>query len=509
MRGIWIQLLAYLSFQPAPLPEKPSERFTIFVELAKDAVLAPGQSPEQLLKDVAGAMGKRKKWLFLTKSSDRAEVFVRILGYRVRREHDTLLRTRVRYAARRERREDVQAIDFIDVNRLNETHYILAEARGLGFFREMVGFAGKEGASRKRAASELAKELEGFLKQNYWDLDSSRRQVAAQGLAAQSPTLEASRPRLDPFIITYLDAVETCLQGSFEEAAGKISPLTASELYAASNYFLASDRSAAELKAAALLHTPPMARPASTASSPIARARRTAIELGIAKRYSQAIPDTEERERFQKQWHLASAYYFHTRFRSTEAISLLASGLQQLPGDLDLLYALAAVQEASAARSGKNEGLVEAEMIYRLLLATQDPPDDVRIRLSHVALRSDRLEEAREWLERAELGFAPDDRPLAFFMVKGRLAAERGDWAAARELFEAASRKDPACQACIVALADSEQRLGNRDLAGQLVAEWLTAHGAEGRDGWWKFLIGPAAGYDALLRQMRSESFPR
>lgn len=513
MRALLVPLAAStLSIQPPEPPETPSERFTVYVEADPRATVAPNESVEKVLEKIAGGLKKRKKWLFLTDNSDKAEVFVTVLSHRVREEHVAKLGTRVRDRARREP-DEVQAIEIIDVNELSQRHYVLASVRVRGLSRVLAGHDGrKNGASLERAAVDLGRQLEGFLKANYWDLAERRRRFGSAGLelaeskepappSSPSPTT----PSLDPSFAVYLSSIEAYRRGDFVSAAMAISSLTPKELYRASTTLLAGERTSVDWKAAALLHTECVVTLPRQVSSHLELARRTALHLETAKRYSQAIEDPLDRERFQKRWHLATAYYFQTGFQYREALALLSSGLQLFPGDPEFLYAFGVFQEAAGALIGDRDRLAEAERIYRQLGEAKSPPADLDLRLAHVLLNLDRPLEAERRLQSVSLDDDRSDAALAAWMLRGEIARRRGDWLRARFAFTSAWKIDNSCQACAVAVAAAAERSGGQEDGSDFVARWLESPETGGHDGWWRFLLGPASRFESVLDELRAE----
>ncbi|MGH9324945.1 MAG: tetratricopeptide repeat protein, partial [Vicinamibacteria bacterium] len=299
-----------------------------------------------------------------------------------------------------------------------------------------------------------------------------------------------------------LRSVDLYRQGFFVPAALSISTLTPEGLYRMGTLFLAGDRTASELKAAVLLHTECVVSLPQRGVNHLDLARRTAQHLELSKRYAQALPDPTERLTFQKRWHLVSAYYFYRDLRSTESESLLASGLQMFPADPDLLYALGAFREASGTLGADPDALREAESIYRTLAESEANLPELDVRLAHVLLRLGRMDEAEAKLSAAD---SDNGDSLAVWMLRGEVASRQGRWRDAGESFAKALKIDGACQACAVALAWTFERSGQRDTAARFVAEWLALPAPESRDGWWRFLLGPAQRFEVLLTELRSE----
>jgi tetratricopeptide (TPR) repeat protein len=503
---------ARLAGQERTPPQKPAEPFTIHVVVDRSAEGSDASS-EELKRKVEKGLRKRKTWLFVTDRPDKAEGVVRVLRHRVLDEHVTTLTARVRYEVRAGR-DEVAPVDYVDENYLTERHYLKAAAVVLGESRILAGTDGRQkGASLDGAASALASELETFLRENYWELADERRRRAAVGLdlpAAEGPRATASSdpppaPSVDPAFASYLESLALYRKGEFALAASSISTLPVALLHRLATLFLVEDRAPSELKAAALLHTECLFFLPRERVSRIELARRTSLHIEIAKRYAMAIPDTAERARFLKSWHLAAAYYFYGDLRATEVNYLLGSALALFPGDPELLYVLGAFREASGTLRYREEDLAEAETIYRSLARRGWISPDLDLRLAHVLLRRGTIEEAEAILPGDP---AKESESLADWMVRGLAAFERGRWTQARDSFRRAVALDSTCQACVVALASALQRSGQTERASALVKEWLDAPASSERDGWWRFLLGPASGLETLLARLRAEACP-
>jgi len=503
------------AFPPQPTdtrspPERPAERFTVYVEIAPEFASTSGESNEGVLASVSKRIKKRKNWLFLTEDPDKAEVRVQILGHRVREEHVTSITSRVRDRPRL--RDDAgPPVDYVDENYVSERHYLQAGVTVLGRVRMLAGHDGrKKGASLDRAAAALAQNLEEYLKESYWDLTERRRQAAARGVdlppppELSTPSPQAEPP--DPMFATYMEAVESYRHGGFIRAAEAVSLLQPEEIYAMGTLFLADERSDVEWKAAAMLHTECVVTLPKRVRNLLQLARRSVHHLELAKRYSQSITDPSSRFHFQKRWHLAVGYYYLRDLQSTGVMAILSSGLQLFPADPDFLFALGSYYEASGALRGDRQAFVDAEAIYRSLAETVAPPPDIDVRLGHVILRLGRADEAEVYLKRATLEGVEKDATLAAWLLLGEIARERGQLRTSEDAFSTASKIDPACQACAVALAAVYENSGERDAASQLVAEWLTSSTTQSRDGWWRFLLGPAAQFESLRDELRAEA---
>ncbi len=506
------------TFPPEPKeaqspPKRPDERFTVYVETTPQFSSTSGETTDRVLEIVRDRLKKRKTWLFLTDDPSKAEVRVWILGHRVLEEHVTTLETRVRDRARREP-DEVAAVEYVDANYLSKRHYLRAQVGVLGLGRAIVGHDGrKKGASLDRASANLAQGLEEYLKENYWDLTERRRQTAARGVdlppppAGSTPSPQAEPP--DPMFATYLKAVDSYRDGDFIRAAEAVSLLRPEQIYAMGTLLLADERSDVDWKAAAMLHTECVVTLPQRSRNLIQLARRNAQNLELAKRYSQAITDPSSRSGFQKRWHLAVGYYYLRDLQSTGVTAILSSGLQSFPADPDFLFALGSFYEARGALRGDRQAFVDAEAIYTALAETKAPPPEIDVRLGHALLRLGRAEEAEIHLKRATLDGVEKDATLAAWLLIGEIARGRGQLQASQDAFLTAWKIDPACQACAVALTAIYERSAKRDAAAHFVAEWLMTLPVQNGDGWWRFLLGPAAQFESLRDELRSEAVRR
>jgi tetratricopeptide (TPR) repeat protein len=489
-------------------PKKPAERFTVFVYLDESPPVGSGYSVDKILEEVKKRIKKRGKWLVLTENQSKANISVQILGHRVRQEHVTKLTTRVRSQPRSS--DGDIPVDYVDTNYFSERHYIETRVDIFAVARILVGHDGREkGASLKGAASALARQLEDLLKNNYWDLEQKRRAPSQPGPTASRPPVmapsEVPVPGIaDSIFPDYLRCIESYRKGDFETSAGDVSSLTREELQELSDQFLARDRTDTELKAAALLHTECVI----TVEQPFpvrpSVARLHAYHLNLALRYSHAIKDPSSRVEFQKRWYLTVGHRFHTDVQPTRAIALLTSGLRLYPNDSELSYALAACFESWGDLKQNGEALRNAESIYRKLAVTETRPD-INVRLAHVLIRLDRLDEAEELLEQAIRDGGLGDSALAAWMLTGEIAEERNRWDDARDAFRTAWELDPGCQACTVALALAHERSGDADAGHALIKRSLEETAPTESDGWWRFLFGDVTEYREILGELRTE----
>jgi hypothetical protein len=153
-----------------PVPDEPDEPFTIFVFTKqaddKDAKVKVSKVTEEVAKRIKD----RKKWFFVSKRADRAEIEVEVMNHTL----EERMRTRMEY------RVDATGVNkqLVDVNWNEEHHFI--EARVTlpdGHQVLLTGADERErGGSLKGAASDFAGKLEELVKEKYWDLVERRMQ---------------------------------------------------------------------------------------------------------------------------------------------------------------------------------------------------------------------------------------------------------------------------------------------------------------------------------------------
>ena len=146
-------------------PKKPDQPFLVFVYtegLTNEDVDMPAVT-EELSKRIA----RKKKWLKVVDSRDRADIVVEVLTHFVDEQSRTILDYRV----------DDQGIGkhlyentYVSERHRIETRITLPD----GTQKIFTGADDRErGGSMKSAASNLAKQLEEHCKENYWDLVAS------------------------------------------------------------------------------------------------------------------------------------------------------------------------------------------------------------------------------------------------------------------------------------------------------------------------------------------------
>jgi len=493
-------------------PDKPAERFTVYLFADEGAPEAERSMP-QVVREVAKAIRKRKNWLLVTSNREKAEVFVRLLGHRVREDYTTTLTKRGRFRLVSGPDGEIP-IDYLDSNFISEQHYIQASVEVLGYSLLLAGHDGRQGgASLNGAAAALARKLEDFLSENH-DYLARRRRVAGQTqLTAPSinwvpPTLQppSAPPESASKVSTsefedYLRWVEDYRKGSSQRSVRAAWSLAPEKLQELGRLFLAGDRSVTELKAASLLHTECVF----TAELEPGSWRNMDFHTELARRYAHAVATDSGQVDFLRRWYLAVGYRFYAALQAPEAIWLLSAGLSLFPNDVELACALAAVFEWRGALRQNQDSLRRAHSILRTLLETGAAPADLDLRLAHVLFRLGKLGEAEKHLGRALTQGDRHDSRVAAWLLKGEMESQKNHWSEALKAFRTAWETDPSCQASTVALASAYERQGQHDAAQALIQLWLEMPRPPGPDGWWKYLLGRSAEYWTIHRELYAE----
>ncbi|MFQ5792320.1 MAG: hypothetical protein ACE5JI_17770 [Acidobacteriota bacterium] len=148
-------------------PKKPNEAFTVFV-------YADPRGSEKIKKRIFNAteelkkrIRKKKDWFLLSGSKDKAEIVVEVLQHLISEQFVNKLDTRVSRGG--------VSKEWVDVNYLSARHYVEARVTLLGHQMMLKGAdERKRGGNMKRAVKDLAKQLEKYCKEHYWELTELR-----------------------------------------------------------------------------------------------------------------------------------------------------------------------------------------------------------------------------------------------------------------------------------------------------------------------------------------------
>jgi hypothetical protein len=159
----YLATIGFAEAQRKP-PKKPEQQFLVFVYtegLTNEDVDMP-----RVTEEVSKRIAKKKRWLKVVDSRDRADIVVEVLTHVVNTQSRTVLDYRV----------DDQGIGkhlyentFVSEKHRIETRITLPD----GTQKIFTGADERDHGSMKRAATDLADQLEEHCKENYWDFVSS------------------------------------------------------------------------------------------------------------------------------------------------------------------------------------------------------------------------------------------------------------------------------------------------------------------------------------------------
>jgi hypothetical protein len=150
------------------VPEEPAERFTVLVfsQQPDDPELKYPMS--KVVKEVKNRVKKQKKWFLVSDQADKAEIKIEVVNHTVRER----MRTYMEY------RMDPTGVGkhLVDMNEMQEYHSIETRVNLPGEVQVLLKGNDEEvkGGSLKRAAQNLAENLEALCKERYWDLAEAR-----------------------------------------------------------------------------------------------------------------------------------------------------------------------------------------------------------------------------------------------------------------------------------------------------------------------------------------------
>ena len=148
-------------------PRHPPEPFRVFVDTSDSADAALKANLEEAMPMVRERVERRRKWFQLTGSAETAHITLRVVNYRT---------GRVRYPPYRGN----DTMPGVWVNRGRAYHFVDAVVRGGGLSVKLSGLDEGHwngGSGLRNAASQLAKELERFCKDNYGPLRQLRTET--------------------------------------------------------------------------------------------------------------------------------------------------------------------------------------------------------------------------------------------------------------------------------------------------------------------------------------------
>ena len=157
--GTWLAAGAFAQQTRKP-PKNPDEPFKVFVfteGLKNEDVDMP-----KVAEEVSERIRKKKKWFKIVDERDGADMVVEVLTHLVSEQHRRELDMRVDYTG--------VGKNYYDNNWVTERHRIETRVTWPNHHQKIVTGADEreKGGSLKRAASNLADQLEDHCRENYW-----------------------------------------------------------------------------------------------------------------------------------------------------------------------------------------------------------------------------------------------------------------------------------------------------------------------------------------------------
>jgi tetratricopeptide (TPR) repeat protein len=275
-----------------------------------------------------------------------------------------------------------------------------------------------------------------------------------------------------------------------------------------------------EIQAAALLHL----------EAAIALARRgdpttAGRQLAIGERLATLVEDPARRARFHREWALAAAAFYRSRYDAVGARTILERACLATGDDMELLLERAIIHETLGGRPFSGSGaprlsateaagleaeLPKAEELYRQVLASAPGRAGARLRLGRTLLLEGRLVEAVLELDRV-LAVRPSEGEahLAHLFAGAALEAA-GDAPEAEARYEKAMALDPGSRAAGMASARLLARTAKEGAARARLVRLASSAEERGPEDepWWRYRLGgfgEDSGFEERMARLRDE----
>ncbi len=303
------------------------------------------------------------------------------------------------------------------------------------------------------------------------------------------PVAAAAQPRLEPD--RYRTLVEETSGGLFITAGRELASYRADSVEAVVGEFIASNPGALRLKAAAFLH------------SEAALSAGSVGHLDFARALLSALPEPD-REEWLRRWRLAVGYSYHLALNSAAAIAHFEKAVEAAPDDPEMRFALARV--AQMAGRQREEQPVSRRAVELLTQLAREDPDTVEyaVRLAGALFDTGQREAATTLLDRLEGMRMPPYPRLAYLLIRGEVALDAGDYAAAETAFAEAAARARRSPGAISGLVAARLAQGKNAEAFE-AASGLLSRPPAGWEPEWQFWLGPAIDIQELFGAMRTE----
>ncbi len=275
------------------------------------------------------------------------------------------------------------------------------------------------------------------------------------------------------------------------------------------------DARTADIEAALLLHTEAVFKV--WTEDEVNPDGRVALHRGPLLLLRDALADVNPKSTFLRFWYLTweSSRQAFSHLMTSERLDFLPQALNAFPRDPLILLAAGSRHELNwwmsiensrrdsrAATSNSVRPLVEARTMLRRSLEADPQESEARLRLVHVLIELNDLEEAGKYLRAGEWG--QDEAAFTYLarLFEGTLAEREGNVDAAVRAYDEAMGLVPVAQSAHVAKAHVLHRFGSRAEAAATVIGALSETSSQ-PDPWWLFIRGQAWRVDGYFRVVR------
>jgi predicted Zn-dependent protease len=277
----------------------------------------------------------------------------------------------------------------------------------------------------------------------------------------------------------------------------------------------------AEIEAAALLHLEAGVMEARQGDEATA-----ARHMEAGERLATLVLDPARRARFHREWALAAAAFYRSRFDAGNADALLEHACAQSGDDMELLLARATIHETVGSRPFAGSGadrlsaaeagdaaaveLPRAAELYRRVLAEVPGQVEARLRLARTLFLEGHRREAMAELDRVLAGRPSVTEAHLAQLFAGSVLEAEGDAAGARARYAEALALVPQSRVAVMAAARLLTRMGREADAREELLRLVsrTDEPTPIAEPWWRYRLGgfgEDSGFDQRLARMRAE----
>jgi tetratricopeptide (TPR) repeat protein len=309
--------------------------------------------------------------------------------------------------------------------------------------------------------------------------------------------LEQARKELKSIEIPlkqYAELMKRYRNGQHLDTAAALARFPREVTRKASRFYMKDPMTESQILSAAMLHTDAALVPGS----------ERGLHVLSASEYLRQLEEPR-RESFEKQWSLALAYYFLNQQQFVFALPFLSTAARKYPDDLEIVMALGTTCEAMGWIYGFEDMTFRAELAYRAVLAKDAENVEARLRLGHILKMKGLFEESLLELNWTVNHTEEPRLTMIANLLLGDIHRMHGNTDLAVQCYQKAVELDPDCQVAVTALSHALLLTGNSVGSHQMVGQLLERRieSPEGKDGWWRYLLGHAEQAEEMMLRMR------